>query len=55
MVPAITSVLLLSFQSIPELTALKPESTAIPLFFVLLATAVKDGYDDVVSLYSNVY
>ncbi|XP_028399052.1 phospholipid-transporting ATPase ID-like [Dendronephthya gigantea] len=33
--------------SIPELTALKPESTAVPLFFVLLATAVKDGYDDI--------
>jgi hypothetical protein len=49
MVAYISLILFYCFQSIPELTALKPESTAIPLFFVLLATAVKDGYDDVVS------
>ncbi|KAK3742317.1 hypothetical protein QZH41_018533 [Actinostola sp. cb2023] len=33
--------------SIPEITALKPESTAVPLLCVLAATAVKDAYDDI--------
>lgn len=32
--------------SIPHITSLSPSSTAVPLMFVLLATMVKDGYDD---------
>lgn len=32
--------------SIPQITALNPASTAVPLTLVLLATMVKDGYDD---------
>ena len=36
-------------QSIPQITALNPLATAIPLLFVLAASAVKDIYDDVVS------
>ncbi|XP_032239636.2 phospholipid-transporting ATPase ID isoform X2 [Nematostella vectensis] len=33
--------------SIPEITALKPESTAVPLVFVIGFTAIKDAYDDI--------
>jgi len=33
--------------SIPQITALNPLATAIPLLFVLAASAVKDIYDDV--------
>ncbi|XP_065059907.1 phospholipid-transporting ATPase ID-like isoform X2 [Rhopilema esculentum] len=33
--------------SIPQITALNPLATAIPLLFVLTASAVKDLYDDV--------
>ena len=36
-------------QAIPQITALNPLATAIPLLFVLSATAVKDAYDDIVS------
>eukprot|EP00112_Aurelia_sp_Birch-Aquarium-sp1_P008224 Seg1901.2 transcript_id=Seg1901.2/GoldUCD/mRNA.D3Y31 product="Phospholipid-transporting ATPase ID" protein_id=Seg1901.2/GoldUCD/D3Y31 len=32
--------------SIPQITALNPLATAIPLIFVLAASAVKDAYDD---------
>eukprot|EP00111_Clytia_hemisphaerica_P006727 TCONS_00019448-protein len=32
--------------SIPYITALSPSSTAVPLTFVLLATMIKDGFDD---------
>ena len=35
-----------SIQSIPLITALNPAATAVPLTFVLLATMVKDGFDD---------
>ena len=44
----------LSLQSIPEITALNPVSTAVPLVFVLAATAVKDAWDDLVSESANV-
>ncbi|XP_065672695.1 phospholipid-transporting ATPase ID isoform X3 [Hydra vulgaris] len=32
--------------SIPKITALNPASTAVPLALVLLATMIKDGFDD---------
>ena len=44
----------LSLQSIPEITALNPVSTAVPLVFVLAATAVKDAWDDLVSKSADV-
>lgn len=39
----------LSSQSIPKITALSPEATAVPLIIVLAATGVKDAVDDFVS------
>lgn len=36
-------------QSIPKITALSPEATAVPLVCVLAATGVKDAADDIVS------
>ncbi|KXJ21363.1 putative phospholipid-transporting ATPase IM [Exaiptasia diaphana] len=36
--------------SIPEITALKPEATIVPLLFVLGATCVKDAYDDIADI-----
>lgn len=36
-------------QSIPKITALSPEATAVPLICVLAATGVKDAADDIVS------
>jgi hypothetical protein len=35
-------------QCIPAISSLKPITTAVPLFFVLVMSAVKDGYDDFV-------
>ena len=37
-------------QSIPKITALSPEATAVPLVCVLAATGIKDAADDIVSL-----
>ena len=37
-------------QSIPKITALSPEATAVPLVCVLAATGIKDAVDDFVSL-----
>lgn len=34
-------------QSIPKITALSPEATAVPLVCVLAATGVKDAADDI--------
>jgi len=36
--------------SIPKITALSPEATAVPLICVLAATGIKDAADDIVSL-----
>ncbi|CAH0381708.1 unnamed protein product [Bemisia tabaci] len=38
---------LMILQSLPLISTLSPVTTAIPLFTVLLVTAVKDGYDDI--------
>lgn len=43
---------LLLLQLIPAISSLTPITTAIPLIGVLTLTAVKDAYDDIVSLYS---
>lgn len=41
---------LLVLQLIPAISSLTPVTTAIPLIGVLTLTAVKDAYDDIVSL-----
>ena len=37
------------FQLIPEISSLSAVTTAVPLFSVLTLTAIKYGYDDIVS------
>ena len=37
------------FQVIPVISSLTPYTTALPLIGVLLLTAIKDAYDDIVS------
>jgi hypothetical protein len=39
-----------AFQVIPEITSLTPVTTAVPLIGVLALTAIKDAYDDIVSI-----
>ncbi|XP_017487850.1 PREDICTED: probable phospholipid-transporting ATPase IM [Rhagoletis zephyria] len=41
---------LLVLQLIPAISSLTPVTTAIPLIGVLTLTAVKDAYDDIVSI-----
>ena len=38
------------FQLIPEISSLSAVTTAVPLFSVLTLTAIKYGYDDIVSI-----
>lgn len=42
---------LLVLQLIPAISSLTPVTTALPLIGVLGLTAIKDAYDDIVSLY----
>jgi magnesium-transporting ATPase (P-type) len=44
---------LLVLQMIPAISSLTPVTTAVPLIGVLALTAVKDAYDDFVSITSN--
>ena len=44
----------LCFQLIPEISSLSAVTTAVPLFSVLTLTAIKYGYDDIVSIAFNV-
>ena len=37
------------FKLIPVISSLTPVTTAVPLVGVLLLTAIKDAYDDIVS------
>jgi phospholipid-translocating ATPase len=38
-----------SFQLIPQISSLTPITTIVPLVGVLTLTAIKDGYDEIVS------
>jgi hypothetical protein len=42
---------LLVLQFIPFISSLTPVTTAVPLIGVLLLTAIKDAYDDFVSIF----
>ena len=42
-------IIALIFQLIPQISSLPPITTLLPLVGVLALTALKDGYDDIVS------
>ena len=42
-------IIALIFQLIPQISSLTPITTLLPLVGVLALTALKDGYDDIVS------
>lgn len=46
---------LLLLQLIPQISSLTPVTTAIPLIGVLALTAVKDAYDDIVSVFICIF